>query len=219
MPYYINDALLTLDDLQRRIKAADLIPSRMPLLDDIEERFFRLEAAGIKTMADFRKAVRSSKGFEELAGKTGIERDYLLLLRREVEGYFPKAFPIQELNWLDGAKLNKLIDYGFKNSVLLYEALESPEKRKELYASGEIDNSFIYDVFCILDLTRIQWVSPLTARILYISGCRYARDVAAADPNLLYNELVRLNEEKHYFKGSIGLRDVKRLVQSAAYLI
>jgi hypothetical protein len=45
-----------------------------------------------------------------------------------------------------------------------------------------------------------------------------ASKVAAAKAEDLYEALRRVNEGNRFFKGTIGQRDVKRLVQAAGYL-
>ena len=70
----------------------------------------------------------------------------------------------------------------------------------------------------LVDLTRVQWVSPTTARMLVETGYDSASKVAAADAEDLYEALARVNEGDRFFKGKIGLRDVKRVVQAAGYV-
>jgi hypothetical protein len=45
-----------------------------------------------------------------------------------------------------------------------------------------------------------------------------ASKVAAADAEVLYKALSRVNAGDKFFKGKIGLRDVNRLVQAAGYI-
>jgi hypothetical protein len=45
-----------------------------------------------------------------------------------------------------------------------------------------------------------------------------ASKVAAAEAEGLYEALLRVNAGDKFFKGKIGLRDVKRLVQAAGHI-
>lgn len=217
MPYYIDDGKATLDDLLKRMKETDLVPSRSVLLDNIDENFSKLKLNGIITLADFRKSVKNAKGIGLLAESTAIGMEYLTLLRREVESYFPKAFPLTDFNWLDKRQIDQLESMGYKNTVLLYEALEASSIRNKVH-SGLFDDSFIDEISCLVDLTRIQWVNPVTARMLFDAGYKNAESVAAANAEELCTALEEANGKNHYSKINIGLRDIRRLIKAASYV-
>ena len=71
---------------------------------------------------------------------------------------------------------------------------------------------------CLCDLTRMQWTSPLAARMLFDADYTSVTMVSLADPEVLCNALKKINEGDQYFKGNIGLQDIKRLIHSANYL-
>jgi hypothetical protein len=50
------------------------------------------------------------------------------------------------------------------------------------------------------------------------AGYDSAAKVAAADFEDLHQALIRVNEGNRFFKGKIGLRDIKRLIQAAGYV-
>lgn len=218
MPYYLNADQITIKELQKRIQETDLVPSRIKLLENIDTIFKKLMAAGISTFADLRKGLKNSKNISSFSKKTGIDSEYLKLLRREIEGYFPKAFPISSFDWFDKKDIEKLEVEGLKNTLLLYEALNSSEKRTRIITTLKIDQKTIDSLRFLVDLTRIQWISPLAARMLAAAGYCNAKEVAKADADKLCNDLDRVNKENNFFKGKIGLRDVKRLVMAASYV-
>ena len=51
--------------------------------------------------------------------------------------------------------------------------------------------------------------------MLLACGFDGATKVAIANPNTLYHALASANAESGFFKGTIGLRDVKRLIYAA----
>ena len=218
MSYYIDADKVNLEDLLTRITETDLVPSRVLLLENINENFNKLKTNGILTLAEFRKSVKNSKKIAPLANKTNISEEYLTLLRREVEGYFPKAFPLDSFFWLDKNKIAKLVNEGYKNTFLLYEALSSINKRNELIKSIGLDKDFVDEIFSLVDLTRIQWVNPITARIIYSAGYKSAKSVAQANTNNLHEAMEKVNKEGKYFNAEIRLRDIKRLVKAASYI-
>ncbi|KLK87648.1 hypothetical protein SZ63_10140 [Methanoculleus sediminis] len=218
MSYNIDAEKVRLDDLQKRIEETDLVPSRSSLLEEIDGTFSKLKAHGFATLADLRKALKNPKKIPALSKETGVDTAYLTLLRREIESYFPKAHPVGAFDWFRKTDLDNLESRGLKNTALLYETLASPEKREETAIVLGVDAEFIDSIYALADLTRIQWVSPTAARMLVSAGYTDAKAVSAADPEELCSDLDRVNKEHNYFKGTIGLRDIRRLVKAASYV-
>jgi hypothetical protein len=218
MPFYIEAERIGLGDLLRRIQETDLVPSRCSLKDYLDDSFHKLQMKGIGTLADLRKALKNVKSIDLLARETGMDAEYLTLLRREVESYFPKAFPLSEFHWLDGRQIAQLASMGYGNTASLYEALENPGSREEMLRANKLERWFVDDIFCLTDLTRIQWVSPTAARMLFEAGCKSAEAVASANAEILCLALEEVNSRNHYSKIHIGLRDIKRLIKAASYV-
>jgi hypothetical protein len=218
MSYYIDAEKVSLEDVQKRIKETDLIPSRRFLLEDIDEKFLKLQANGSLTLADLRKDLKHQKNIPALSKRTGIDTEYLTVLRRETESYFPKTCALGAFDWLGKKDLDTLERKGLKNTLLLYEALDTPKKREEIVTALGLDKNFIDSLFSLVDLTRIQWTSAIVARMLVAAGYKTVKSVSTANPVELCNELDRVNKEHKYFKGKIGLRDVRRMIKAASYV-
>jgi predicted flap endonuclease-1-like 5' DNA nuclease len=219
MAYHIDAENIGLDDLQRRIEETDLVPSRASLLDGLKMKLQALEQQGITTLASLRNELKNAKRREAVSNMTGIDVQYLILLRREIEGYFPKPPALKAFDWLPKEEIAKLEENGMRNIAALYQAAVSVGRGTELTESTGVDAAVLEALVRLADLTRIQWVSPTAARMLVEAGYDSAAKVAAADSEDLYKALVRVNEGDRFFKGKIGLRDVKRLVQAAGYVL
>lgn len=210
MSYFIDDRI-PLIALKKRIVDTDLVPSRSSLKEGIDTKFSKLEENGYRTLSDLRKALKNAKRIPAVSKETGIEEQYLVLLRREIESYFPKPFPIRSFTLLDDTVIKKLEKEGIKNTQVLYETLRKGDL-------PGIDPETKETLSHLSDLTRIQWTNPTAAMMLLEAGYADARSVAVADPDKLCKDLDRVNENDRFFKGKIGLRDVKRLVKAASYL-
>lgn len=218
MNYYIDAENINLDALRKRIEEIDLVPSRRSLLENIDTNFSKLKEDGYATMADLRKALKNSKNIPSVSKSTGIDTQYLTLLRREIESYFPKAFPVKAFDWLPKKDISALEKQEYKNTVLLFKVLYSSKQSKEIFSDLGIDSKTIEELSCLVNLTRIQWVSPLAAKMLFDTGYNDAKSVAKADAEKLCSELDSVNKANNYFKGTIGLRDIKRLIKAASYV-
>lgn len=218
MSYYVNAEKINLNELRKRIEDTDLVPSRSCLLEDISSRFDALKENGYVTFADLRSALKNAKNIPSISEKTGIPSEYLALLRREIESYFPKPFPISSFDWLPEIDIEKLEKQGYKNTALLFDALNPPEKREELQTALGISHQVIDELSRLVNLTRIQWTSPTAARMLVDVGYYDAKSVSEADADIMCNELDKVNKDSNYFKGKIGLRDIKRWIHAASYV-
>lgn len=218
MAYHLDAEKISLDDLRKRIEATDLVPSRASLLDGLGLKIKALEKQGIVTLADLRKELKTAKRMEALATSTGIAVQYLTLLRREVEGWFPKPFPLKDFDGLPQSEVTKLERAGIRDSAALYEATDSQSRRTALAKSTGVDDATLETFAHLVDLTRVQWTSPTAARMLLEAGCDSVSKLAGMDADELCEALARVNAGNKFFKGRIGLRDVKRLIQAAGYV-
>ena len=218
MSYHIDAVKVSLAEVRKRMEETDLVPSRLSLLDTISEHFALLEKSGYKTLADLRAALKDKKKITAVSVKTGIDAGFLTLLRREIESWFPKAFPLRDLDWLPPDVISKLEEEGYRNSAMLFDALDSPDERKKTASEPGIGIGIIDELYSLVNLARIQWTSPLAARMLLAAGYRDAGSVAGADPEKLCADLERVNSEHGFFKGKIGIRDIRRLVKAASYM-
>ena len=217
MSYYIDDNKVTLTALRERIEKTDLVPSRQAILDGIAEKFATLEGLEIITLAALRNEMKTPKRISELAGKSGLDEDYLKLLRREIEGYFPKPIKLTDFDWMPADELTKLIQYGIKDSAMLFEAMETDTTA--LQAATAVDNEVLQKLCKCCSLTRIQWVSARTARMIILSGYNTPEELATAKAEDLDAGFKRVNADGSFYKGVIGLRDVQRLIDGANYVV
>lgn len=218
MAYYIDGASISLSNLRMRIEATDLVPSRAALLDGIEKNFFELEKQGITTLAALRNELKSNKRLENISIETGIDSHYLVLLRREIESYFPSLFALNAFIWLPKEEITKLEENGLRDTAALCNTASSAKSIAEFAESISIDVVILETLIKLADLTRVQWVSPTTARMLVEAGFDSASKLVSADSEDLYNALMQVNAEYRFFNGKIGLRDIKRLIRAASYV-
>ncbi|MBN1439379.1 MAG: DUF4332 domain-containing protein [Anaerolineales bacterium] len=209
---------IRLEQIRKRIEETDLVPSRMPLLDGIGKACQALKGRGIGTLAGLRGEWKSAARLNALAKTAGLDPQYLALLRREVESWFPKPCPLTSFGWLPKAEIAKFEKAGIRDAAELTRAAGTAAGRAALAKYTRADPEIIRALFRCADLTRVQWVSPTAARMLVEAGVESAAGLAQADAERLCAALERVNAGGKFFKGKIGLRDVKRLIRAAGYL-
>jgi hypothetical protein len=208
---------ISLDDISTRIKATDLIPSRVVLLTDIDVVFSKLMQHGIHTLLDLQKSIKNPKLMETLSKTTGIDLQYLVLLKREVESYIPKPFHLDEIDWVPAQVIEKLAAYGIINSEQFYASCSDSGALASLAEKTGVDHEATEYLANLVSLCRVQWVSPNTGRMLIEAGYDNCQKLSSAEANDLFSAMDRVNENGKYFKGTIGLRDIKRLIEAAKY--
>ncbi|MEM8681974.1 MAG: DUF4332 domain-containing protein [Pseudomonadota bacterium] len=202
--------------MQKRLQSTDLIPSQEPLLEGLAKKMSSIRKAGVQSTADLRTALKTKKSLASLAESSGLDTGYLQLLRRTINGFFPKPRPLKDIDWLDKKTLNGLNKAGIKDTREIFE--EASGGAAKLAGRTGADRKALLEFVKISDLCRIQWVSPTFARVLVAAGYNNAAAVAAADSEALCNAISAANENAKFYKGRIGLRDVRRLVAAAAYV-
>lgn len=218
MAYHIDAESVSMEDVQKRMEATDLVPSRAALLEQIGPKIKALKQQGITTLAHLRNELKNSRRLEAVSQATGIDPQYLTLLRREIEGYFPKPVALKTFDWLPGREIAKLERTGICDTAALYETTNSRQKRTALAKSIGMDGATLETLAQLADLTRVQWVSPTAARMLLEAGCKSPSELAKAEAGELDKAFTRVNTGNRLFKGRIGLRDIKRLIQAARYV-
>ncbi|MCI2397913.1 DUF4332 domain-containing protein [Aliiroseovarius subalbicans] len=207
MAYHLDARKMGLEDVVQRLRGTDLIPSQLPLLEDLPDNIAALERVGMVTVADLRAAMKNPGMVQDLAKVSGVDADWLILLNRALKGFFPKPRPIKEFEWVSAPLRTQLKAEGLTNSELVFETYS-----EALPEGGEVET-----LLATCDLCRIQWVSPSFARALVASGFVTAADLARADPEDVATALAKVNVDGRFFKGKVGLRDIRRLVVAAQY--
>lgn len=218
MGYHIDDNTFGLDRVAAKLEASDLIPSQVPLLDGIRAKMAALEKAGITSLAKLRSELRRPAKLAALATRCGLTSDYLNLLRRAVEGWFPKPPSLADFPGVQLSLTTALDRLGLADAQAFFEAAATKEQRAALAMLAAVPGPALDELAALADLSRIQWVSPLFARLLYDAGFPTVAAVGRAEGQAVYEAASRLNHDNSYYRGKVGLRDMARLVGLAQAL-
>jgi hypothetical protein len=218
MPYHLDFTFLKLKFLEERFGKEDLIPSLLPLREGLADKLARLDASGISTLADLSAPLGKAKSLQALSRTAGVAVDYLNLLGRALRGFRPKPADLTDYPGVDKKSVAKLDREGITDSRTLWEAACRGKERVRLAEKTGIDKRALFELVCLADLSRIQWVSPLFARLLHDAGFRNVREVTGAKSEDLFEKVDVVNKMNKLYKGKIGLRDMGRLVYLSSLL-
>jgi hypothetical protein len=215
MGFYVDLETISMDDYREILKNADLLPSRILLKDDIDEKFDELKKQQIESVEDLRKVLSNKKKLQAISEQSGISEDYLKILIREVKSYRQKPTRIQDFPEVSDDTIQKLGDLGIKNAFQLFEHILTKESRAQLSRQTGISEDEILRLTRLVDLSRIRWVNHTFAYVLLEAGYDTADRVAKANHKELYEAVKELNEKRQIYKGHIGLHDMKLTVEAA----
>ncbi len=208
MRYSLDLAKISMYEYKDLLLKKALLPGRIILLENIEERFNAILNLGVHNVLDLKKALATSTKLKFFSENTNISEEYLTILRREIgsleqKSVEMKSFPDIDNNLVEIFESQKLItskDY-FENCHL------------------EDDNERRIDMlYCLCDLVRINGVGVAAARAFYEAGYRSAMDVANAKAEDMLVRVNAVNEVKQYYKARLGAKDMQFCIDFAILL-
>jgi len=215
MGYYTDLATISIDDYQAKLESADLLPSRMLLKERLAERFGYFKSIGIRNVLDLQKLLKKKEKLAELTKVDGFSEDFLVVLLREINSIQPKPNKLNEFFGISSETVSKLEKNGIKDTLKLFDHVLTPQSRKKLAAETNIPEAEILELAKLTDLSRIKWVGATFARMLYEVGVDTAEKASKTDYVELHQKIFQLNKEKNFYKGQIGLHDMKLFVDAA----
>lgn len=216
MGYYIDLKSITLDEYKKKLNSSILIPSRMVLRDNIDERFNQFKTLGIKNVHELQLMLKSKPKLIELAKNPLFPEEYLTILIRELNSIQAKPNKLKEFIGLSTITIDKLEKEGIKDTLKLFDKVLTIENRKELANKTGINEAEILKLTQLADLSRIKWVGATFASVLYEAGYNTLEKVSKANHEELHKAIVKLNKEKNLYKGHVGLNDMKICIQAAS---
>jgi Domain of unknown function (DUF4332) len=216
--YGLDVQAISIEAFQRMLENKDLLPSRKMLLDDIDAHFAALKAAGVITMADLVIFLKTSKRVAQAAEATGIPKDYLKVLRREVGGYQPKPLRLAEFKSLSVAQVAALQAAGIKTSFDLLHSGASKAGRADLSAQTGLPDGLVLELVQISDLCRVLGVGILSAEVFLEAGVPSVGEILTQSPASMLERTAAVYAGRSPGVAPITMNDILFCVDAAALL-
>lgn len=215
MGYYIDLEKITLDYYGEKLKTAYLPPSRNILRENTEERFGYFKKLGINNVKELLQVLKKKDKLNELSKVSCFEGDYLVILLRELNSTLPKPNKIKDFKGISSETITKLENIGLKDTVKLFDKVKTKADRQLLIKQTNISDTELLRLTKLTDLSRIKWVGATFAIMLYQIGIDTVEKAAKADYNEVHQKINQINKEESFFKGHIGLNDMKIFIEAA----
>ncbi len=85
--YFIDTDKFSIDKFRNILLTKEILPGRIILKEDLDERFDILKTKKIKTLSDLLETLKTKQKIDRFSKETGLTVEYLTILRREADSY------------------------------------------------------------------------------------------------------------------------------------
>lgn len=204
--YSVNLAEVTLTDFKRLLTDYPLIPSRQPLLDQIEERFSALSGiAG--NLGELRKKLKKADMAEEIKRALLVDDDYIKLLLREINSYEVKNRGLDKLEILSPKEQTLFESNGIKKAKDIWSLLKTEGEREAAALRWHIPKERLRIIWRMINLLRINGIGNQFAAMLFEAGIDSPEKFMLTDAEQLLDQW-KAYREKEKIKSDLGINDI-----------
>jgi hypothetical protein len=212
--YHINLEQYSLQKFKSNLEARDMIPSRVSLKDNLDERFRVLENAGITNLKELIDALKTKQKIEQFSKETGLPTQYLTLLNREAKSYLPKPIRLDKFPGISNTVIEKLGAVNIKNSRHLFNAAQGKSDREGLAKNTGVPIACLNELVSLSDLARIYGVGPVFARMIFDVGIHSIQDFVRCTAE----DFIEIYENQTQKKADFGVNEIEFSLELAKAL-
>ena len=212
--YYIDLERYSLQKFKLSLQKRDMIPSRVVLKEEIEERFEILNDNGIKNLKTLIDTLKTKEKIEMFSKKTDLSIDYLSILKREASSYLPKPIRLKDFSGIDSKDIESLKSIGINNTRQLFNKGITGEQLKQLSQITSIPMGRLTELASLSDLARLYGVGPVFARIIFDVGIKSVKTFVKYKAE----DFINIYENKTQKKADFGVNDIRFSIELAKEL-
>ena len=211
--YFVDTTKFSIDKFRNILKTKDILPGRIVLRDDIDERFDLLKSKGINSLNDLLEVLKTKPKVDRFSKDSGLTIDYLTILRREANSYVSVPIRLTEMPIVETNIIDKLLSIGIKDSKQLFDNASKRSNREKLVNKYKLDSDKLIELVQLCDLVRITGVGPVFARIIFDSGIKTVEEFLSFDSADLFERLIKTNNEKGLTKAKFTIKDIEYCIE------
>jgi len=198
---------ISLNDFKRELINGRLLPSRKPLLEDIDRKFSKIEKVGVNN-AEKLKKILNSAGLKKIAKETNISEGYFKLLKREVNNLLPTPVKFSDIPSISQKIVKKLDSLNIIDTEVLFPYVADVGSRKKFIKASGLSEEEARWLTKIVDVSRIKWVGPKLARLIVDTKYDSVKKLAKANPVDVLNALNDAKKKYRAYDGPLGINDI-----------
>jgi hypothetical protein len=214
MGYYIDLFEITLKDFTQKLKRTELLPSQQILKENMDAMFQRIEENDIHNVGELQQRLKTKAKVAAFSEKTTIDINYLTVLRREINGLHPEPREVAGFPYVSPKIKEKLLSIGIKTTVDLFETIKNNEVRSAIQSKLSCSAEEVLYLAQLVDVSRLRYVNQIFGTLLVATGYDSIEKVKGAHYEKLYESIICYNQRNALYKGNIGLKDMKYLIES-----
>jgi predicted flap endonuclease-1-like 5' DNA nuclease len=209
--FHIKLENYSLEKFKKSLQRREMIPSRMILKEDIEERFAKLEKRQLSNLKELTDRLKTKSKIEEFSKDAGLSIEYLTILNREAKSYIPKPTRIDKYAGIERNHIKRLDSAGIKNTRHILDQAGEKDKREELTQKTGLPIEALNEIVCLADLSRVYGVGPAFARMIYDMGIRTIQEFVEKTAE----DFIEIYEEKTKKKADFGTNEIQFSIELA----
>jgi hypothetical protein len=216
--YTLDPDLIGLERFMQLTRNRRMLPSRVELRQEMEERFAALRLAGISSLGELIRSLGSKSKLEAFSAHTGLAVEYLVLLKREAGSYLARPFPLSSFPGIPYEYAEVLKSRGLANTRDFFEGVQSGEQETKVSKETGIPVARLKELYALCDLSRITGVGGVFARVVYEAGIRSSKEFAHTDAPehcRLYRAII---DKYKYTAGHFSEDDIRYCIDYARVL-
>jgi arsenate reductase-like glutaredoxin family protein len=212
--YHLTTSEYDLERMKSDLVNRELIPSRKPLLQNLDRNFSKLQEAGISNLGALITALKTKEKLTEFSKAANISEEYLVLLRREGNSYLPNPVPLDRFKGFSKSDIELLAAHGIKHTRHLFEQGCTPEDLVSLSSQTGLPLKTLQHLRALSDLVRAYGVGPVFAELLYQAGIHTLYEFASFTPQ----EIIQLYQEETGKFADFSISDLQFSLDLVHYL-
>ena len=212
--YHIDLEKYSLQKFKENLRSREMIPSRVSLKDDLDDKFRIIENSDITNHKELIGTLKTKLKIEQYSKETGLSIEYLTLLNREAKSYLPNPIRLDKIPGVVSKYVKRLESVGIKNSRHLFNAAKGKAERERLSRITEIPIGVLNELVGLSDLSRAYGVGPVFARMIYDVGIKSIQEFVGYSAE----DIIRVYEEKSQKKADFGVNEIQFSLELAREL-
>ena len=215
MGYSLNLSKISICAYKEILKNQYLLPSRKMLHQDIDSSFDAIDSCKINNLGELKSSLSTPQKLSAFSEKSGLSKDYLTILRREIGSIEPKTVLLTEFSEIEEKTTVSLATTGIKSSKDYYEFYDSIKDKKEITQKISISEEKAQELFSLCDLVRINGVGTIAAKSFLDAGYQSVYDIANTTAEEMLEKVSNVNDIKKYYKTKLGTKDMQFCIDFA----
>lgn len=212
-------AIIDINKIKLLIINKELFPARKILLENIDQRFYIIERMGIKNLKDLLFVLKTKSKIQAFSEISGIDTEYLTILKREAGSYIPKPIKFDKFPDIDSVISDRLKSIEIFTNKDLLELKYSKSVLNELSDSISVDVILLRKIYSLSDLSRIPGVGPVFANILLEAGISSLDDFRNTQPESILNKANEIIKKKKNIKARLTMKDIEYSKELSQFLV